>query len=143
MDQQVREAPGSVQKTRPKKIVAKCLTLLTGNVYYRNINERRTLMAKFNPGMTYQVVAVPVSRLNNRAMKLATKKFAKFFNIDNDLNEVVNCAEWWGYTMGNSPKFIFIVEDHSEYSKMAIDSPDLWDLALESDPEQNTVKIIK
>lgn len=100
-------------------------------------------MAKFNPGMNYQVIAFRINRLNNRALRKATKRFAQFFNVENDLEEVVACAEWWGYTMGNSPKFIFIVEDHSEYSKMAINSPDLWDLALESEPEQDTVKIIK
>lgn len=100
-------------------------------------------MAKFNPGMGYQVVALPITRLNNRAMKKAIKTFANYFNVDHDLEEVVACAEWWGYTMGNSPRHIFIVEDHSEYAQMAITSPDLWDLAIESEPEQDTVLILK
>lgn len=100
-------------------------------------------MAKFNPGMGYQVIAIRINRLNTRAIKRATKKLAKFFNVDNSIEDVVSCAEWWGYTMGKSHKFIFVVEDHSDYSKMAINSPDLWDLALASEPEQDTVKIIK
>ena len=100
-------------------------------------------MNKFNPGLVYQVVAFPITRLNKRQHSKAIKRFAKFFNVDNDIEHVIACAEWWGYTFGNSRKYIFIVEDHSDYAKMAIESPELWDLALESDTEPETVLIIK
>ena len=98
---------------------------------------------KFNPGMIYQVVAFPITRLSQRNVNKAIKRFSKFFNVDNDIEHVIACAEWWGYTFGNSRRYVFIVEDHSEYSKMAVEHPDIWDLALESETEPETVLIIK
>lgn len=100
-------------------------------------------MNKFNPGMPYQVVAFPIARLDNRNFRRAIKRFAKFFNVDNDVEHVIACAEWWGYTLGNSSRYIFIVEDYSEYSKIAYTSPELWDLALDTESEPETVLIIK
>jgi len=104
--------------------------------------KERKLMAKFNPGMQYQVVAVAVTRLDKRNTKRAVKKFAAFFNVNKDIEEVIVCAEWWGYSFGTSSRFMFIVETHSDYAKMAQNTPDLWDLAVESDTEPFTVLII-
>lgn len=100
-------------------------------------------MTKFNPGRVSQVVAYPITRLNTRNMNKAIKAFAKFFNVDNDPEEVIACAEWWGYTFGTSRKFVFIVEDGSEFSKMAVQHPEMWDLALSSDHETDSVLLIK
>jgi hypothetical protein len=100
-------------------------------------------MAKFNPGRVPQVVAYPITRLNQRNINKAIKAFSKFFNVDNDLEEVVSCAEWWGYTFGSSRKFVFLVEDGSEFAKMAVQAPEIWDLALSTDQETDSVLLIK
>ena len=97
---------------------------------------------KFNPGLSPQVVAHPITKLTTRQLDRAIKRLAKYFNVDNDLEHVVGIAEYWGYSIGNSFKYVFVVEDHSEYSKMAFDSPEMWDLAITSETDPLAVQII-
>ena len=99
-------------------------------------------MPKFNVGLQPQVVAVPITKLSKRQVDKAVRKFAKYFNVDNDLESVVACAEWWGYSMGNSFKYIFVVMDGSEYSNMAFDTTEMWDLAISSETDPTVVQII-
>lgn len=98
---------------------------------------------KFNPGLMPQVVAHPITRLSTRQVDRAMRKFAKYFNVDNDLEQVVACAEWWGYSVGNSFKYVFLVEDGSEYAKMAFTTPEMWDLAISNETDPQAVLIIK
>jgi hypothetical protein len=99
-------------------------------------------MPKFNVGLQPQVVAVPITKLSKRQLDRSIKKFAKYFNVDNDLEAVVACAEWWGYSMGNSFKYIFVVMDGSEYSSMAFETTEMWDLAISSETDPTVVQII-
>jgi hypothetical protein len=100
-------------------------------------------MSKFNPMLSPQVVAHPITKLSTRQVDRAIRKFAKYFNVDNTLEDVVAIAEYWGYSVGNSFNYVFLVEDHSEYSKMALETPEMWDLAIASETDSLTVKIIK
>jgi hypothetical protein len=100
-------------------------------------------MPKFNPGQSPQVVAYPIRKLTKRALDRAVRRFAKYFNVDNDLEGVVACAEWWGYSMGNSHNYVFMVEDHSEYAKMALESSEMWDLAISTETDRTAVLILK
>lgn len=100
-------------------------------------------MPKFNPGVMPQVVAHPIRKLKRRQLDRAIRKFAKYFNVDNSLEEVVACAEWWGYAVGNSHRFVFLVDEQSEYGKMALSTPEMWDLAIANETDPNAVLIIK
>lgn len=99
-------------------------------------------MPKFNVGLQPQVVAHPITKLSKRQVDRAVRKFAKYFNVDNNLESVVACAEWWGYSMGNSFKYVFVVMDGSEYSNMAFDTTEMWDLAISSETDPTVVQII-
>ena len=100
-------------------------------------------MSKFNPGLSPQVVAHPISKLSTRQVDRAIKRFSKFFGVDNTLEDVVAIAEYWGYSVGNSFNYVFLVEDHSEYAKMAFETPEMWDLAIASETDPTAVLIIK
>lgn len=102
-----------------------------------------SMRSKFNPGLMPQVVAHPISKLTTRQVDRAVKKFAKYFNVDNDLDHVVGIAEWWGYTMGNSHKYVFVFDEQSEYGKMAFETPEMWDLAISAETDPDAVLIIK
>lgn len=99
-------------------------------------------MRKFNPGYPPQVVAVPVRRLTRRNLDRAIKKLAKFFNVDNTLEHVSRFAEYHGYTLGSTDNFIFVVMDGSEFNDIAIENPEIWDLALRSEEDLEAVAII-
>jgi hypothetical protein len=100
-------------------------------------------MPKFNVGLQPQVVAHPITKLSKRQLDRSIRKFAKYFNVDNNLESVVACAEWWGYSMGNSFSYVFMLLDGSEYSNMAFESTEMWDLAIASETDPTVVQIIK
>lgn len=99
-------------------------------------------MPKFNVGVQPQVIAHRITKLNKRQLDRAIRKFAKYFNIDNNLEAVVACGEWWGYSMGNSFQHVFVVLDGSEYSKMGFDTTEMWDLAISSETDPTVVQVI-
>lgn len=97
---------------------------------------------KFNPGLAPQVVAVPITKLTTRQLDRSIKKLAKFFNVDNSLEDVASIGEFHGYSLGSSRKFVFLVEDGSEFSNIAIDNPEIWDLAISSEDEPYAVVVL-
>jgi hypothetical protein len=100
-------------------------------------------MPKLNPGLMPQVVAHPIRKLTKRALDRAIRKFAKFLNVDPSLEDVVAAGQWWGYSIGNSHRYVFMVDDHSDYAKMALDSSEMWDLAISAETDKTAVLIIK
>ncbi len=99
-------------------------------------------MAKFNPGLQPQLVAHPISRLTTRQLDRAIKRFAKYFNVDNDLEQVVACAEWWGYQIGNSHNYVFMVLENTEYNNIAWSDPEILDLAISAETDTTAVLFI-
>lgn len=97
---------------------------------------------KFNPALAPQVVAVPITKLTTRQLDRAVKKLAKYFGVDNDLEHVSSIGEFHGYSMGSSRKFVFLVEEDSEFNTIAIDSPEIWDLAISSEDEPYAVVVL-
>lgn len=117
--------------------------ITTANLSEPTARSARSTMSKFNPGLMPQIVAHPITKLTTRQLDRAIRKFAKYFNVDNDLDHVVSIAEWWGYTMGNSHKYVFVFDEQSEYGKMAFETPEMWDLAISSETDDQAVLIIK
>lgn len=97
---------------------------------------------KFNPGLAPQVVAVPITKLTSRQLDRAVKKLSAFFGVDNTLEDVASIGEFHGYSMGSSRKFVFLVEDSSEFNTIAIDNPEIWDLAISSEDEPYAVVVL-
>jgi hypothetical protein len=103
---------------------------------------KRRDMRKFNPGFPPQIVAVSVRRLTRRRLDRAIKKFARFFNVDNDLEQVSRFAEYYGYTLGTTENFVFIVLDGSEFNDIAIENPEILELAIHSEKDLEAVAIL-
>jgi hypothetical protein len=99
-------------------------------------------MSKFNPGLQPQMVAHKIRRLKTRQLDRAIRRFADYFNVDNDLEEVVACGEWWGYQMGNSHRYVFMVQDGSEYASIAWSDPELLDLAISNETDNRAVLLV-
>lgn len=99
-------------------------------------------MNKFNPGLQPQLVAHRIRKLKTRQLDRAVKRFANYFNIDNDLEEVVACAEWWGYQIGNTERYVFMVLEHTEYNDIAWSDPAMLDLAISNETDNRAVKLI-
>jgi hypothetical protein len=99
-------------------------------------------MKKFNAGYTPQVVAIPIRKLTRRSLDRAIKKLARYFNVDNDLEHVSRFAEYHGYALGSNERFIFIVEEGSEFNDIAIENPEIWNLALLSEEDTDAVVMI-
>lgn len=96
-------------------------------------------MAKFNPGMQPQLVAHKITKLTTRQLDRAIKRFATYFNVDNDLEQVIACAEWWGYQVGNSHRYVFMVQEGTEYNTIAWADPEMLDLAISSETDPQAV----
>lgn len=99
-------------------------------------------MKKFNPGYAPQVVAVPVSRLTRRNLDLAIKKLARYFNVDNDLEQVARIAEYYGYSLATTDRFVFVIEDGSEFSDIAIEHSTIFELAIREEKDPRAVAIL-
>lgn len=99
-------------------------------------------MSKFNPGLQPQLVAHKIGKLKRRQLDRAIKRFADYFNVDNDLEHVIACAEWWGYQIGNSHQYVFMVLEDTEYNTIAWSDPQMLDLAISSETDPNAVLII-
>lgn len=99
-------------------------------------------MAKFNPGLQPQLVAHKINRLTTRQLDRAIKRFANYFNVDNDLEQVVACAEWWGYQIGNSHNYVFMVLENTEYNNIAWSDPEILDLAISAETDPAAVLFI-
>ena len=99
-------------------------------------------MSKFNPGLQPQLVAHKIHRLRTRQLDRAIKRLANYFNVDNDLEQVVACAEWWGYQLGHTERYVFVVLDGTEYNTIAWADPDMLDLAIANETDTNAVLTI-
>lgn len=98
-------------------------------------------MRKFNPGYPPQVVAVPVRRLTRMNMDKGIKKLAEYFGVDNDLEHVSRIAEWHGYSLGTTDRFVFVVEDGSEFADIAIQHSEILELALREETTDAVVML--
>lgn len=97
---------------------------------------------KFNPGYTPQVVAVPTRKLTRRGLDKAIAKLAKYFNVDNDLEHVARIAEYYGYSLGTTDHFVFVVLDGSEFASIAVEHGEIWDLTVRSEEDRRAVVIL-
>lgn len=97
---------------------------------------------KFNPGLQPQLVAHRITKLSTRQLDRAIRRFAQYFNVDNDLEQVVACAEWWGYQVGNSHRYVFMVLEHTEYDSIAWSDPQMLDLAIDTETDPQAVLTI-
>lgn len=99
-------------------------------------------MRKFNPARMPEVVVVKANKVTRRALDKAVRKFAKFFNVDNDLDHVIDFARMFDMTFGTSDRFIFLVADDSSFDRIAIDNPQIFDLAVIEENDRNVVVVL-
>lgn len=99
-------------------------------------------MRKFNPAMCPDVIAIPTRRVTKRGLDRAVRKFAKFFNVDNDLDHVIEIGRMFDYSFGTSDRFVFLVADGSAFDKIAIDSPQFFDVAVIEESDCNVVVVL-
>jgi hypothetical protein len=99
-------------------------------------------MRKFNPGYSPQVIAVPVSKLTRRNLDKAIKKLATYFNVENDLEQVARIAEYYGYSLATTDRFVFVIEDGSEFSDIAVEHATILELAIREEKDPRTVVIL-
>lgn len=99
-------------------------------------------MSKFNPGLPAHVVAVPIRKLTRRQLRRAVRKMAKFFNVDNTVEDVAVVAEYFGYSMGSSSRFVFCVLEESRFNMIAIETPEIWDITIADEPDSRAVVVL-
>lgn len=99
-------------------------------------------MRKFNPARMPEVVAVKTRKITKRNLDKAVRKFAKFFNVDNDLDHVIDFARMFDMTFGTSDTFVFLVADDSGFDRIAINSPQIFDVAVIEENDRNVVVIL-
>jgi hypothetical protein len=99
-------------------------------------------MRKFNPGYSPQVVAVPVRKLTRRRLDRAIKKLARYFNVENNLEQVARFGEYYGYSLATTDHFVFMVEEGSEFADIAIEHNSILELAIREERDGYAVVIL-
>ena len=99
-------------------------------------------MRKFNPARMPDVVIVRTRKVTKRGLDRAVRKFAKFFNVDNDLEHVIDFARMFDMTFGTSDMFVFLVSDGSSFDRIAIKNPEIFDLAVIEEDDRNVVVVL-
>ena len=99
-------------------------------------------MRKFNPGYSPQVVAVPVSKLTRRNLDQAIKKLSRYFSVENDLEQVARVGEYYGYSLATTDRFVFLIEDGSEFSDIAVEHATILELAIREERDSRAVVIL-
>jgi hypothetical protein len=99
-------------------------------------------MRKFNPGLPPQLVAVPVRRLNRRNLDKAIKKLSRYFQVENDLEQVARIGEYYGYSLATTDQFVFIVEEGSEFADIAVEHSPILELAIREERDGHAVVIL-
>lgn len=99
-------------------------------------------MRKFNAGLETQVVVVFVKNMKPKYFGRAISKLAKFFGVDDTLEDVIAIADWFGYTLGTSDNMIFVVADGTEYADMALLTPSILELSLRNEHDKNVVVVL-
>jgi hypothetical protein len=99
-------------------------------------------MRKFNAGLETQAVVVFVKNMKSRNFSKALSKFARFFNVDDTLEDVIAIADWYGYTLGTADNMVFVVADGSEYGEMALLTPSILELSVRNEHDKNVVVVL-
>lgn len=99
-------------------------------------------MRKFNPARMPEVIAVPAGKKTRRAVDKAVRKFAKFFNVDATLEDVIDFAGLFEYEFAVSDRFILLVETESGFGRILYRSPKLLDLAVSSESDTAVVAVL-
>ena len=99
-------------------------------------------MRKFNPARMPEVVAVKCKKITTRNLNKAVSKFAKYFNVDNDLDHVIDLARMFDLSFGTSDTFVFLVADDSAFDRIAINSPQIFDVAVIEENDRDVVVVL-
>ncbi len=99
-------------------------------------------MRKFNPARMPEVVAVKCKKITTRNLDKAVRKFARFFNVDSDLDHVIDFGRMFDMTFGTSDTFIFLVSDGSGFDRIAINSPQIFDVAVIEENDHDVVVVL-
>jgi hypothetical protein len=99
-------------------------------------------MRKFNPGYAPQVIAVPVRKLTRRRLDRAIKKLARYFRIENDLEQVARYGEYYGYSLATTDHFVFLIEEGSEFLDIAVEHSSILELAIREERDKYAVVIL-
>jgi hypothetical protein len=100
------------------------------------------MMRKFNAGLDTQFIGVFIPTMKPKHFDRAVKKFAKFFNVDNTLEDVVAFAEWNDYTLGTTDSMIFVVLNGSDYADIALLTPTILELSVRNEHDNNVVVVL-
>lgn len=100
-------------------------------------------MRKFNPARIPEVLAVKCTKITRRNLDKAVAKFAKFFNVDADLDHVIDFGRMFDMSFGTSDTFVFLVSDGSAFDKIAINSPQIFDVAVIEENDRDVVVVLK
>lgn len=99
-------------------------------------------MRKFNPGYSPQVVAVPVRKLTRRRLDRAIKKLARYYNVENNLEQVARFGEYYGYSLATTDHYVLMIEEGSEFSDIAIEHSPILELAIREERDGHAVVIL-
>jgi hypothetical protein len=89
-----------------------------------------------------EVVAVKCKKVTTRNLDKAVRKFAKFFNVDNNLDHVIDFGRMFDMSFGTSDTFVFLVADDSAFDKIAINSPQIFDVAVIEENDRDVVVVL-
>ena len=99
-------------------------------------------MKKFNAGRETQFIGVFIPNMKPKHFDRAIKKLAKFFNVDNTIEDVVAFAEWNDYTLGTTDTMIFVVLNGTEYGEIALLTPSILELSVRNEHDNSVVVVL-
>lgn len=98
---------------------------------------------RFNPAREYGVIVAPISKLNERNYNRALKRLARFLNVDPTTEDVSMFAELFNLSMVASSNYVSLVNEQSEYYAIAMETPSIFEHAIEADWKTEHITIIK
>lgn len=97
---------------------------------------------RFNPAREYGVIVAPISKINERNYNRALKRLARFLNVDPTTEDVSMFAELFGLAMVTSTHYVSLVNEQSEYYAIALETPSIFEHAIEADWKTEHITII-